>query len=86
MNSVCLRDQRTNEAVEQEFKNFLSHSFVFSGIQSAEVMHLEKYFGAMKQWIALQDSHDCMFSLVDLHIQLLLYYEESKEVCFGRHF
>ena len=55
----------------RRFLSTTSKPIVFSGIQPIGVMHLGNYFGAMKQWVALQDSHDCLFSLVDLHIQLL---------------
>lgn len=30
-------------------------------------MHLGNYLGAIKNWIALQDKHDCIFAIVDYH-------------------
>ncbi len=30
-------------------------------------MHIGNYFGAVKNWVALQDTHECIYSVVDLH-------------------
>ena len=51
----------------RRFLSTTSKPIVFSGIQPTGVMHLGNYFGAVKQWVNLQDSHDCLFSLADLH-------------------
>ncbi|MFH1088781.1 MAG: tryptophan--tRNA ligase [Patescibacteria group bacterium] len=40
---------------------------VFSGIQPTGILHLGNYFGAIKQWIALQEDYHCYFCIVDLH-------------------
>jgi tryptophanyl-tRNA synthetase len=40
---------------------------IFSGIQPSGEFHLGNYLGAMKNWVKLQDEHDCIFSIVDLH-------------------
>lgn len=40
---------------------------VFSGIQPTGALHLGNYLGALKKFVALQDSHDCIFCVVDLH-------------------
>ena len=41
---------------------------VLSGIQpTADSFHLGNYLGAIKQWVALQDSHDAFYCVVDLH-------------------
>ncbi|WP_428391803.1 tryptophan--tRNA ligase [Lichenicoccus sp.] len=40
---------------------------VFSGIQPSGIPHLGNYLGAIRNWVALQDGHDCLFCLVDLH-------------------
>lgn len=39
----------------------------FSGIQPSGILHLGNYFGAIKQWINLQDDYQCYFCIVDLH-------------------
>jgi tryptophanyl-tRNA synthetase len=41
---------------------------VFSGMQpTADSLHLGNYLGALKQWVSLQDAHDCVYCVVDLH-------------------
>ena len=40
---------------------------VFSGIQPSGVPTLGNYLGALRNWVALQDGHDCLFCIVDLH-------------------
>ncbi len=41
---------------------------VFSGIQpTAASFHLGNYLGAVRQWVALQDTHDAFYGIVDLH-------------------
>jgi tryptophanyl-tRNA synthetase len=45
-----------------------ARSRVFSGMQpTADSLHLGNYLGALVQWVALQESHDCVFCVVDLH-------------------
>jgi len=41
---------------------------VFSGIQpTADSFHLGNYLGALRQWVALQDTRDAVYCVVDLH-------------------
>jgi len=40
---------------------------LFSGVQPSGRLHLGNYLGAIKQWIALQDEHEALFCVVDLH-------------------
>jgi tryptophanyl-tRNA synthetase len=41
---------------------------VFSGIQpTADSFHLGNYLGAVRQWVALQETHDAFYCVVDLH-------------------
>lgn len=40
---------------------------IFSGIQPSGQFHVGNYLGAMKNWVKLQDEHQCIFSIVDLH-------------------
>jgi len=43
-------------------------SRVFSGMQpTSDSLHLGNYLGALSQWVKLQDSHDAIYSVVDLH-------------------
>ena len=40
---------------------------VFSAIQPTNTPHLGNYLGALKNWVALQDTHDCVYAIADLH-------------------
>jgi tryptophanyl-tRNA synthetase len=40
---------------------------VFSGIQPSGNMHLGNYLGAVRNWVAMQETHDCVYCAVDLH-------------------
>lgn len=40
---------------------------LFSGIQPSGEIHLGNYLGALKNWIALLDEYDAIFSIVDYH-------------------
>ncbi|HEV7965466.1 MAG TPA: tryptophan--tRNA ligase [Actinoplanes sp.] len=41
---------------------------VLSGIQpTADSFHLGNYLGAVRNWVALQDTHDAFYCVVDLH-------------------
>lgn len=40
---------------------------VFSGIKPSGELHLGNYIGALSQWIGLQDTHECIYCVVDLH-------------------
>ena len=40
---------------------------IFSGIQPTGNLHLGNYLGAMRNWVRLQDSYDCIYCVVDLH-------------------
>ncbi len=41
---------------------------VLSGMQPTSVsLHLGNYLGALRQWVALQETHDAFYCVVDLH-------------------
>ena len=40
---------------------------VFSGVQPTGNLHLGNYLGAIRRFAALQESHDCIYCVVDLH-------------------
>ncbi|RJQ36892.1 tryptophan--tRNA ligase [Candidatus Parcubacteria bacterium] len=42
-------------------------SRIFSGIRPSGDLHIGNYLGAIKQWIKLQDSHEIIAGIVDLH-------------------
>jgi tryptophanyl-tRNA synthetase len=40
---------------------------VFSGMQPTGNLHLGNYLGAMLNWIKLQETHECIYCVVDMH-------------------
>ncbi|MEP7279833.1 MAG: tryptophan--tRNA ligase [Bacteroidota bacterium] len=40
---------------------------VMSGIRPTGFLHLGNYFGAMRNWVRMQDAYDCFFSVADWH-------------------
>lgn len=42
-------------------------SLVFSGVQPTGNLHLGNYLGAIKNWVQLQNQHDGIFCIVDMH-------------------
>ncbi|HTT84802.1 MAG TPA: tryptophan--tRNA ligase [Rhizomicrobium sp.] len=40
---------------------------VFSGMQPTNTLHLGNYLGALKNWVRLQETMDCLYCVVDLH-------------------
>jgi tryptophanyl-tRNA synthetase len=40
---------------------------VFSGMQPTHTLHLGNYLGAIVNWIAMQETHSCIYCVVDLH-------------------
>ncbi len=40
---------------------------IFSGIQPTGNLHLGNYLGAIRNWVRLQDTYNCVFCVVDLH-------------------
>ena len=46
---------------------------VFSGIQPTSEMHFGNYFGAIKNWVELQEKYECIYSVVDYHAMTMPY-------------
>jgi tryptophanyl-tRNA synthetase len=51
---------------------------VMSGIRPTGFLHLGNYFGAMRNWVRMQDEYDCFFSVVDWHS--LTTHPDTKEL------
>lgn len=45
----------------------MSKPIVFSGVQPSGELSLGNYLGALRQWTKMQDDHECLFCIVDLH-------------------
>ncbi len=52
-------------------------SRVFSGIQPSGELHIGNYLGAIKNWVALTETYDCIYCIVDLHA-VTIPYEPSE--------
>jgi tryptophanyl-tRNA synthetase len=51
---------------------------VFSGVQPTGNLHLGNYLGAIRNWVALQRDHDCIYCVVDLHA--ITVWQEPREL------
>ncbi|RJQ14223.1 tryptophan--tRNA ligase [Candidatus Parcubacteria bacterium] len=40
---------------------------VLSGVRPTSLLHIGNYFGAISQWLQMQEKHDCFFFIADLH-------------------
>jgi tryptophanyl-tRNA synthetase len=40
---------------------------VFSGVQPSGLPHIGNYLGAFRNYIAMQDTHDAIYCIVDYH-------------------
>ncbi|MFN4257401.1 MAG: tryptophan--tRNA ligase [Saprospiraceae bacterium] len=50
---------------------------VLSCVQPTGDLHLGNYFGAVKNWVALQDSYACRYGVVDYHSMTMPYSPEG---------
>ena len=46
---------------------------ILSGMQPSGKLHLGNYFGALKNWVDLQDDFECFFFIADWHALSSLY-------------
>ena len=46
---------------------------VLSCIQPTGNMHFGNYFGAVKNWVKLQENYDCIYGVVDYHAMTMPY-------------
>ncbi|HEY5727029.1 MAG TPA: tryptophan--tRNA ligase [Acidimicrobiia bacterium] len=56
---------------------------VFSGLQPTGNIHLGNYLGALRNWVTLQDDHDAIYCVVDLHAMTVDY--DPAEYVRDRH-
>ena len=52
---------------------------VFSGMRPTNRLHLGNYFGALVNWVQMQDAYDCIYGIVDYHA-LTSEYENVEKV------
>ncbi len=51
---------------------------VMSGIRSTGFLHLGNYFGAIRNYVRMQDEYDCYFMVADIHT--LTTHPDTKEL------
>lgn len=51
---------------------------VLSGVQPTGSLHIGNYLGALKNWVRMQDTYDCIFCIVDLHA--ITIYQDPAEL------
>ncbi len=54
------------------------HGRIFSGVQPTHTLHLGNYLGAVRNWVRMQKSYECIFCVVDLHAITL--FQDPKEL------
>lgn len=47
---------------------------ILSGIQPTGKLHVGRYFGAIRNWVQLQEQYDCIYSIVDYHAMTMPYH------------
>ncbi|MBU1178305.1 tryptophan--tRNA ligase [Patescibacteria group bacterium] len=52
---------------------------IFSGIQPTGQLHLGNYLGAIKNWVELQDTYDCIYCIVDYHAMTIPYQPDQMQ-------
>ena len=45
----------------------MDKQIIFSGMQATGTFALGNYIGAVKNWVSLQDTYNCLYCIVDLH-------------------
>lgn len=66
----------------------MSKKRILSGIQPTGHLHLGRYLGAVKNWVTLQESYECVYSIVDYHAMTMPYTpanlkENVWELCYN---
>lgn len=56
----------------------MNKEVVLSGIRPTGFLHLGNYFGAIKNWVKMQEEYDCYFCVVDWHS--LTTHPDTKEL------
>jgi tryptophanyl-tRNA synthetase len=57
----------------------MEKKIILSGMRPTGSLHLGNYFGALENWVKLQDEYNCFFCVVDWHA-LTTGYEDTSEI------
>ncbi len=55
-----------------------AHERVFSGMRPTGRLHIGHWFGALQNWVKLQEAYECIYSVVDLHALTTGFEDVSK--------
>ncbi|GMI89330.1 ovule abortion 4 [Hibiscus trionum] len=69
----CCCSVSLSQPVAPEASSSSVRKRMVSGVQPTGAIHLGNYLGAIKNWVALQNSYDTLFFIVDLHAITLPY-------------
>lgn len=50
---------------------------IFSGVQPTGELHIGNWLGAVRNWVQLQESYECLYCIVDLHAITAPFYEPA---------
>jgi tryptophanyl-tRNA synthetase len=59
--------RRTLMSTEQQSPKVEQKPVILSGIQPSGQLMIGNYFGALRNWVKMQEDHECFFMLVDMH-------------------
>lgn len=62
-----------------EWSVFMSKGIIISGMRPTGSLHLGNYFGALENWVKLQNDYDCSFFVADWHA-LTTGYEDTESM------
>ena len=65
---------------EQPNSTYVGPRRVFSGMQPTGNLHLGNYLGALKRWIEMGRTHDCLYCIVDMHAITDAAYAKPEEL------
>ncbi|OHB71812.1 MAG: tryptophan--tRNA ligase, partial [Planctomycetes bacterium RBG_16_43_13] len=51
---------------------------VLSGMRPTGMLHIGHYFGALRNWVTLQDEYDCFYMIADWHAVMSEYKDTSR--------
>ncbi len=53
---------------------------IYSAMRPSGRLHLGNYFGALKNWVELQEEYECVYSVADIHALTTIEGEETQEI------
>ncbi|MEN2774104.1 tryptophan--tRNA ligase [Acetivibrio clariflavus] len=65
--------------LQRESELVVKKGTILSGMRPTGALHLGNYFGALENWVKLQDDYECFFFVADWHA-LTTGYEDTSEI------